>query len=150
VATVALYVSMGSEPGTRVLLDALHERGTRVLLPMVASDLGLDWAHYEGPRALRPGRYGIAEPTGPRLGSAALALADVVLAPALSADRCGNRLGRGGGSYDRALPLRRPDVPVIVLLHAGELVDALPTEAHDIRVDAALCPDSFVPLAPAW
>jgi 5-formyltetrahydrofolate cyclo-ligase len=149
VATVALYVSFGTEPGTRPMLDALHERGTHVLLPVVGPDLALDWALYEGWQALRPGQYGIAEPTGPRLGCAALAQADVVLAPALSADQCGNRLGRGGGSYDRALPLRRPDVPVIVLLHAGELVDALPTQAHDVRVDAALCPDGFVPLAPA-
>jgi 5-formyltetrahydrofolate cyclo-ligase len=146
VATVAVYVSAGTEPGTEALLAALYERGTRVLLPVVRPDLSLDWVRYEGPGALRRGRFGIREPTGLRLGPEALTQADVVLVPALLVDRDGNRLGRGGGSYDRALPLRRPGVLAIAVLHAGEVVDALPTEPHDATVDAAFCPDGFVVL----
>ncbi|HEX3613769.1 MAG TPA: 5-formyltetrahydrofolate cyclo-ligase [Sporichthyaceae bacterium] len=146
--TVALYVSFGSEPGTGPLLAALRERGTRVLLPVVLPDRSLDWAVDDGSAV--PGVRGIPEPIGARLGPAGIATADLVLLPGLAADRAGNRLGRGGGSYDRALPLRRPQVPAIVLLHPWEVVAALPTDPHDVPVDAALTADGLVPLGAEW
>jgi 5-formyltetrahydrofolate cyclo-ligase len=65
---------------------------------------------------------------------------DVVLAPAMAADRRGNRLGRGAGYYDRALTRVDSTVPVVVLLHDGELVDTLPAEPHDRPVTAAVTP----------
>ena len=71
------------------------------------------------------------------------AKADVVLAPALAVDRTGARLGRGGGSYDRALARVRPDALVVALLHDGELLppgQTVPTEPHDRRVAAAAEP----------
>ncbi|MBD0672606.1 5-formyltetrahydrofolate cyclo-ligase, partial [Streptomyces sp. CBMA156] len=58
-ATVAAYVSVGSEPGTRPLLDALRERGVRVLLPVLLPDNDLDWAEYAGPEALAPAGRGL-------------------------------------------------------------------------------------------
>ncbi|MCW2546322.1 MAG: 5-formyltetrahydrofolate cyclo-ligase, partial [Mycobacterium sp.] len=69
---------------------------------------------------------------------------DVVLAPAVAADRGGGRLGRGGGSYDRALARMRPDALVIAVVHANELVDAVPIEAHDRLVDAVLAGDELI------
>ncbi|MGB8941610.1 MAG: 5-formyltetrahydrofolate cyclo-ligase, partial [Streptomyces sp.] len=70
--TVAAYVSVGSEPGTRALLDALHARGTRVLLPVLLADNDLDWAAYEGEGSLalaqHPGKMALLEPSGARLG----------------------------------------------------------------------------------
>ena len=50
--TVAAYVSVGKEPGTRALLDALRSAGKRVLLPLLLPDNDLDWAAYEGPGSL--------------------------------------------------------------------------------------------------
>ncbi|MDQ2624497.1 MAG: 5-formyltetrahydrofolate cyclo-ligase, partial [Actinomycetota bacterium] len=71
----------------------------------------------------------------------------VVLAPALAVDTAGNRLGNGGGWYDRALEHARPDVPVIALVHAEEIYDGdeypLPVEAHDRRVDAVATPEGW-------
>ncbi|WP_461028279.1 5-formyltetrahydrofolate cyclo-ligase, partial [Streptomyces sparsus] len=52
--TVAAYVSVGAEPGTRALLDALRARGVRVLLPVLLPDNDLDWAVYGGTAALVP------------------------------------------------------------------------------------------------
>jgi 5-formyltetrahydrofolate cyclo-ligase len=95
---------------------------------------------------MSPGPRGIPEPTGPRLGPGAIGQADLVLLPGLLADRAGNRLGRGGGSYDRALPLRRAGVPAFVLLYPMEVVDALPAEPHDAPVNGALTPDGLVPM----
>ncbi|MEO3765586.1 5-formyltetrahydrofolate cyclo-ligase [Streptomyces sp. B8F3] len=101
--TVAAYVSVGREPGTRELLEALRARGTAVLLPVLLADDDLDWAEYGGPDALRPAGRGLLEPAGPRLGPEAVRTAEAVLLPGLAVDGRGLRLGRGGGSYDRVL-----------------------------------------------
>lgn len=87
-----------------------------------------------------------AWPDGEPLGSDAVAGCDVVLVPALAVDRAGVRLGRGGGSYDRAL--RRARGLLVALLHEGELVDALPHEPHDVPVDVAALPSGLVRLGP--
>src|SRR5580698_3680403 len=101
--TVAAYVSVGTEPDSRGLIFALWKRGTYVLLPVLRPDGDLDWASYEGPDSLAPGPRGLLEPVEPRRGVMAITSADLVIVPALAADRSGTRLGRGGGSYDRAL-----------------------------------------------
>lgn len=144
-AVVALYVGVGSEPGTGPLLDELSERGVRVLLPLVTPDRDLDWAAYSGPDDLAPARMGLLEPTTPSLGRFAIHSADCVLVPGLAADRTGLRLGRGAGCYDRALTRVPDDVFTCLLLHDGEILDEpLPAAAHDQRVDAAATPSGLV------
>ncbi|MFE2539392.1 5-formyltetrahydrofolate cyclo-ligase [Actinacidiphila glaucinigra] len=142
--TVAAYVSMGGEPGTRALLDLLRERGQRVLLPVLLPDNDLDWAPYEGPGGLVRAARGLYEPTGPRLGPDAVTRADAVLLPGLAVDGRGLRLGRGGGSYDRVLA--RLDAAgatpaLVVLLYAHEVLDRVPDEPHDRPVDAVVTPE---------
>jgi 5-formyltetrahydrofolate cyclo-ligase len=144
--TVAAYYSVGAEPDTRGLVFALWKRGTYVLLPVLRPDGDLDWASYEGPDSLAAGPRGLLEPGEPPRGVDAIARADVVLAPALAADRAGNRLGRGGGSYDRALARVGPLIPVIALLYDDELVDRVPAEPHDVPVRAAVRPAAGVSL----
>ncbi|MEU8686845.1 5-formyltetrahydrofolate cyclo-ligase [Streptomyces sp. NPDC048665] len=145
--TVAAYVSVGSEPGTRALLDALRARGVRVLLPALLPDNDLDWGEYTGPDSLARIRHGgkmaLLEPAGARLGPDAVTGADVVLLPGLAVDARGMRLGRGGGSYDRVLArLERAGVRprLVVLLHDTEVVAHVPAEAHDKPVHAVVTP----------
>ena len=133
-ATVAAYVSVGSEPGTGPLLDRLADAGARVLLPVLRPDFDLDWAVHDGD--LTSARFGLLEPGGPRLGVDAVAEADVVVVPGLAVDETGLRMGRGGGSYDRTLSRARGWT--VVVLHDDEVVDEVPGEAHDRRVDAAV------------
>ena len=149
--TVAAYVSVGAEPGTRPLLDALTARDVRVLLPVLLPDNDLDWARYEGAGQLAPAGRGLLEPTGPRLGPDAVTDAAVVLLPGLAVDRRGLRLGRGGGSYDRVLarlagagahPL------LATLLYEDELLERVPAEPHDLPVDAAVTPAGVHRLGP--
>ncbi|MFD7320732.1 5-formyltetrahydrofolate cyclo-ligase [Streptomyces sp. NPDC059875] len=143
-STVAAYVSVGREPGTRALLDALRARGVRVLLPVLLSDNDLDWAAYEGAESLAKAGRGLLEPTGPRLGPEAVCEADVVLLPGLAVDERGMRLGRGGGSYDRVLArLARADAhpSLVVLLYANEVVARVPEEPHDHPVHAVVTPE---------
>jgi len=130
---VCAYVPMRGEPGGELLLDALVGTGARVLLPVLRGDLDLDWAAHTG--AVIPGPRGMREPVGPRLGVGAVASAATVVVPAVAVDRRGTRLGRGGGSYDRALARARG--LVVALLYPGEFVDELPAEPHDQPVHLA-------------
>ena len=145
--TVAAYVSVGSEPGTLALLDALRARGVRVLLPALLPDNDLDWGAYAGEGSLarvqHGGKMALLEPAGKRLGADAVQDADVVLLPGLAVDARGMRLGRGGGSYDRVLArLERAgaDPALVVLLYDTEVVERVPEEAHDRPVHAVVTP----------
>jgi len=143
-ATVAAYVSIGTEPGTGPLLDALTAMGRRVILPVVLPDLDLDWAVYDGPDGLARARRGLLEPTGARLGLEAVATADVVLTPGLAVDRTGMRLGQGGGCYDRALGRVPVGTFTCTLLYDGEVLDEVPAAPHDRRVTAVVTPGTGV------
>jgi 5-formyltetrahydrofolate cyclo-ligase len=112
-----------------------------VLLPVLQADNTLTFGLDEGHCV--PGRRGVPVPTG---GERQLNAADVILVPALAVDRSGVRLGRGGGSYDRALASLAPHVPVIALLHPGELLESLPADPHDVRVAAVALPSGIVRL----
>lgn len=147
--TVAAYVSVGSEPGTLALLDALRAREVRVLLPVLLPDNDLDWGEYAGAESLARVRHGgkmaLLEPAGERLGPDAVTAADAVLLPGLAVDTRGMRLGRGGGSYDRVLArLERSGAhpALVVLLYDPEVVEHVPEEAHDRPVHAVVTPSA--------
>ena len=142
-ATVTAYVSVGTEPGTTGLLDALVGLGKRVVLPVVLPDLDLDWAVYDGPAALAPARMGLLEPVGTRLGPDSVATADLLLVPGLAASRSGHRMGRGGGCYDRALARVPVGTPVWVLLYDEEVGIDVPVEPHDRPVTGAVTPSGL-------
>ena len=145
--TVAVYLSLPTEPGTDPLIAALRGTGHRVLAPRIA-DAGLEWVVLvDDGAAVVPGPMGIREPVGPAVAGDALAAADLVLLPGLAVDRRGRRLGQGGGYYDRALadvPDHAGGGPVrAVVVFDDELVDLVPVEPHDCRVDAALTPSGL-------
>ena len=135
--TVAAYVSVGTEPDTRGLIFALWKRGSYVLLPVLQADGDLDWASYEGPDSLGSGPRGLLEPTERRRGVTAITSADLVIVPAVAVDQAGRRLGRGGGSYDRALARVGPRIQTVALLYEGELVGQVPAGPHDQPVRTA-------------
>jgi 5-formyltetrahydrofolate cyclo-ligase len=139
-SALAAFVGIGTEPPTLPLLDALRAAGVRLLLPVIDGD-DLDWAAYDGAGSLAPGPLGLSEPLGPRLGSAALRQAEVVLVPALAVDGQGRRLGRGRGYYDRTLALVTH--PVVAVVYADDVVDVVPVEPHDRAVDAVLTPEGL-------
>ncbi len=135
---VAAYVPLSAEPGGPDLPDALRDAGADVLLPVLLPDNDLDWAAHTG--ELVPAARGLREPAGARLGVDAIARAALVIVPAVAVDRRGVRLGRGGGSYDRTLARVPVGVPIVALLHDGELLDEVPAEPHDRLVSAVVTP----------
>jgi len=141
-STVALYVGMPGEPATLATTAAIMDAGVRVLLPVVLPDRSLIFRVAEqvgpgGPLALGRGRLGLLVPpaTAPvvPLGEAGL-----VVVPALALDRAGRRLGRGGGSYDRALVKLAEDAVAVGVVHPEELLKRVPEEPHDQRVTHVL------------
>ena len=146
--TFAAYVPEPDEPGYGRLPAAFTQLGARVLLPVVPVEgRQLAWAVDIG--RLGPGRFGLLEPMGPRLGPTAIGGADVVVVPAVAGARDGIRLGRGGGYYDRALQHVRDDAVLVALLFDEELVDELPAEPHDRRVTAVVTPSGGWQALPA-
>jgi 5-formyltetrahydrofolate cyclo-ligase len=140
---VAAYLSMPTEPGTGPLIDAVREAGHAVLVPRV-SDERLEWVTLTDGVALVDGPMGIREPVGTAAASDTLASVDLLLIPGLAVDGQGRRLGQGGGFYDRALagvPAHADGGPLrVIVLFDDEVVDEVPTESHDCRVDAVLTP----------
>ena len=142
--TVCAYLPVGTEPGSPQLVDRLRELCARVLLPVTRSGAdggptALLWGEYV-PGSLVTARFGLLEPAEPWLPSSTVGEADLVLVPALAVDRRGVRLGRGGGFYDRSLPLCRPSAKLVAVVRDAELVDELPSEPHDVRMTHALVP----------
>ncbi|MFT3860538.1 5-formyltetrahydrofolate cyclo-ligase [Micropruina sp.] len=138
--TVALYASLGDEPDTWSLIDALHASGHTVLLPVLgrhpdgAARRHPDWARYAGRAALRVGYAGIEEPTTEALGANALSAASLVWCSGLAATPDGDRLGSGGGWYDRALTYAHADALIGVLLRDTEVLARVPVEPFDRRI----------------
>jgi 5-formyltetrahydrofolate cyclo-ligase len=140
--TVCAYVSFGTEPETGELIEGLAARDITVLLPVLLPDADLDWAAFEPGMAFGAGRLGLREPTGERRGPDSIRDAQVVVVPALAVSSTGQRLGRGGGSYDRALArladLDRAHRPwVCALVYDHETSADFRVEPHDQPVDAA-------------
>ncbi|WP_225438330.1 5-formyltetrahydrofolate cyclo-ligase [Candidatus Frankia nodulisporulans] len=142
---VAAYVGLPGEPELGDLLDRLLAAGTQVLLPTLRTDLDLDFRTYLG--TLVPGALGTREPpSAAPVGD--LGLAGVVIVPALAVDRRGRRLGRGGGSYDRALVRVAAQATVIAVVHDQELLDHVPTAPHDRGVHLVVTPSRILHCGP--
>lgn len=141
--TVCAYVPVRSEPGSEEFLARLREHCTRLLLPIVEVDGGepspLRWGTYV-PGELVAGPYGLLEPTGSVFPATVLAEAAIVFVPALAVDRRGVRLGRGAGFYDRSLIFHAADCRLVAVVRDSEIVEALPSEAHDVHMTHALSP----------
>lgn len=142
-STLTAFVSADGEPGTLPLIDRLTASGVRVLLPLLCEDFDLEWALYV-PGGLAVARFGIMQPTGPSLGKAAISEAGLVFCPGVAGTERGERLGRGGGSYDRALTRADPAATRCLLLYDDEVLGAVPIEPHDELVDYICTPTRLI------
>ena len=147
--TVACYLSVGTEPGTAELIDALHTSGYQVVVPVCEPDRQLSWCYWTPGIEMVPGLHtSLQEPAGPRYSAAELPGLDLVFVPALAADDAGGRMGKGGGYYDRFLARLRAAgnaAPAVAVVFEQEFVPAgsFETTPLDAAVDAVLTPDAW-------
>jgi 5-formyltetrahydrofolate cyclo-ligase len=138
--TVAAYLSFGSEFDTADLVAHVLGAGKRLVLPRVNRERRrLDLHAVQDLDAdLVPGVWGIREPSPERCPLATLHESDLLLAPGVAfSPRC-ERLGHGGGFYDRLLAGRGAHPLVIAAAFDVQIVDPLPTGPDDVPVDLVI------------
>lgn len=137
---IASYFSYGEEPKTSDINDELIRMGKKILLPRLREDNDLEWVIWNGNLSSLVSRGNVMEPVGE---PASEKLIQAVIVPALHVDHEGNRLGQGGGSYDRALS--RIQAWKVALVHEGEVTsETLPHASHDQKVNAVATPDLLI------
>ncbi len=128
--TITTYSALEDEVDTSPLIDRLP--GWRWLLPRIEDDGSLSWR--DARVDLERHRWGMDQPNAKAPVTPVMEV-DVFLVPGVAFDAEGNRIGRGGGYYDRELALKRPDAVAIGVTLSKRIVDAVPTDEHDRRVD---------------
>lgn len=131
--TILLYHGMGAELDTARLIPSLLVMGKRVALPRCTEEPGImDARLVDGETVLVRHRYGMMEPglDCPVVPSNQI---DLILVPGLAFDRSCYRLGQGGGYYDRYL--EHYSGATVALCRDRFLLDAVPNESHDSRVN---------------
>ncbi len=131
--TILLFYSFGTEVATAGMAERILEAGKRLLLPYLADDGSMEAAEVRRGDPLAPSSYGPREPaTGVAVEPETV---DVVVTPGLAFDRSGNRLGYGGGYYDRYLERMGHTAIRIGIAFSLQIVDRIPAEPADQRVD---------------
>lgn len=131
--SVGIYLSFGSEPKTDLFIMAAKAAGISLYAPRTGASSTMEFARLEGPT--ESSDHGFLQPVGQVIEPDQL---DLIIAPALSVDGFGNRLGRGGGFFDRYLENFEGMVAAVV--YENELVSELPSESHDRPVHFAATP----------
>ena len=137
--TILFFASFAEEVNTFPMMERALAEGKHVALPTINKSNRTFKAHQltsledleEGPYGIQQIKSSAARDLGPED-------LDLVVVPALAVDRRGNRLGRGGGYYDRFLENLPKDIPTVGLVFDFQLLDTLPTDAHDVALKHVL------------
>lgn len=136
---VLLYWSMDDEVQTHAFVNKWYKDKV-LLLPCVQGD-DLVLRQYTGPECMVSGeQFGIGEPAKGAAGSddwTDLEAVQLIAVPGVAFDPAGNRMGRGRGFYDRLLK-STPNAVKIGLAYDFQMLDTIPTEPHDVRMDHVL------------
>ena len=145
---IGLYLALPEELDTAALLALARRRGCRIYLPRIdAAPESRSMQFVSFGARVRHNRFGIPEPRGAALPSARLL--DVLFVPLVGFDRRGNRLGMGGGYYDRALAFTHASAPnarplLVGLAYALQQFDRIERAAHDVPLDMVITERAIV------
>ena len=143
---VACFLSSDGEVDTRPLIEACWSAGKQVWLPVVGPRRSLAFAHYQSRTRLIENRLGISEPDPAEAAWIPTERLDCVLTPLVAFDDRCNRVGMGGGYYDRAFAfvVRRPERPprplLVGIAHELQRVDRLQQQTWDVPLDLVATP----------
>ncbi|GAB6138281.1 5-formyltetrahydrofolate cyclo-ligase [Halanaerobaculum tunisiense] len=136
---IMFYVAFRSEVATKAMIEQALELGKEIVVPITNSEektLQLSLlTDYE--QELEPGTYGILEPKAQYRRLVKPQTMDLLVVPGSGFDKQGNRLGYGGGYYDR-LFAAVGNPPKLAIAFAIQIVAEIKTEAHDISVDKVI------------
>ena len=134
---VHFYVSYGSEVETTGMIAHALKQGLRVSVPKMDADANrLVLSELKDPvRDLTPNARGIPEPKPETFRAVEIGEMDLIVVPGIAFDEKGNRLGQGGGHYDRLLSGVSGRIPILGLAFESQMAPAVPVEDHDIPVD---------------
>jgi len=134
--TVLFYVSFGAEVDTISMIDESLKMGKKVIVPKVDKESHrLILYEIKDLRELSPGFMGIPEPSLPDERIRQIKDVDLAIIPGTAFDYSGNRLGYGAGYYDILLSGSEKKIPFIALAYEEQLVDSIPSETHDVKVN---------------
>ncbi len=136
IRTVASYAALASE----INIDALHSLLPEVSFcyPKCAGKGKMEFYLVRNLLEMKTSSYGIREPDASLHKKVNPADIDLFLCPASAYTRSGDRLGKGGGYYDRYLLHKRPDAITLGVVFSCQIVSELPTEGHDLSVSQVL------------
>lgn len=145
--TVFVFASMGNEPDTMLLLLNAMKEGKRLCVPKITGDGKMEAVEIKNISELKCGKFGILEPAE-GCTSVEKSGIDLIVMPCLAADEKGNRLGRGGGYYDRFCEEVSSNkiiiCPEMLLMKCGEI----PTEEHDVSADIIATERRIITVSP--
>ncbi|EGO64653.1 5-formyltetrahydrofolate cyclo-ligase [Acetonema longum] len=143
-AMVMFYLAMPDEPQTEQMIQDALGRHKRVCVPLLGEKYGeMTAAEITGLDDLVTGKLELKMPDPDKARIISPAAIDLVVVPAVAFDRSGNRLGMGAGYYDRFLP-QTPQCIRLGLAWQFQLVDSLPAEKHDVRMQYLLNEGGFL------
>lgn len=132
--TIYGYLPYNQEVRTVPMLEQALRDGKKVAVPKVYGDT-MRFIYLDDLSQVAPSSMGIPEPIAD--GPVAEDPTALVLMPGLAFDKNGNRMGYGGGFYDKFLA-QEPTHPTVALCYSFQMVDAIPTDDYDIPVDLVL------------
>jgi len=134
------YSALPYEVDAGAIIDTALAQGKDVALPRVRQDTRTleTYAIHNRAQDLEPGPYGVLQPKKDRAKALALQTIEFVVVPGVGFDQQGRRLGHGQGYYDRWLQTVPPQVPRVGLAFACQVVERIPTTAHDATVTLVL------------
>lgn len=135
-AAVLLYAAVNNEVATTLILEHALAAGRRVFYPVADVAVGrLDFRAVAAPADLRPGHFGIPEPLTGRAIEPGELRGAMVFVPVLAFGAGGERLGMGGGYYDRFLASTGPEVTAVGLGYSFQRLERVPQDPWDRRLD---------------
>ena len=134
--SMLMYVSFRTEVDTLGQLDGILCLGKKLVVPLVDSKIKtLTLYEIKATSELVPGYMGIPEPKVGEDRIAELKDIDIIVVPGTGFDIKGNRLGYGGGYYDRLLSNADKKIPTVALAFEEQIVENIPVEPHDMKLD---------------
>ncbi|MCG2709924.1 MAG: 5-formyltetrahydrofolate cyclo-ligase [Thermodesulfovibrionales bacterium] len=134
--TIFFYASFRSEVDTIEMIKISLSHGKQIILPRVDKEnKKLLLYKIKDINELAQGYMGILEPSVSEGKLTGLDDIDLIIIPGAAFDVSGNRLGYGAGFYDRLLAGIKKKIPIIAPAYEEQIVDDIPSEPHDIKVD---------------